>query len=253
MTVGDVKAMIDIVIIKLSHTFFANSSRAIDLGTPNIGYDVAENMVVNIFVILASVGERLSGNNAILDEEECDIQLVGNLIEELQINSNGYIILIVNGCDFDGYIGIGIDNGVDVTVDTTDGVEEIPSAGSSSAVDKSCGVLASSKDTEIVAPVIASIGAEVGIASIRFTEGTRVMDGDGKEFAVVLGESAVDSLVSRGAVYATYTSIFLNDGALAMVGDTVAVEPFSDSTRIYDIILLVNLVASGKDEGSARQ
>ena len=74
------------------------------------------------------------------------------------------------------------------------------------------------------------------------------MDGDGEELAVVLRYCVVDGILSGGAVHAAYAGIFLDDGALGVVGDAVAVKPFAAGTGIDNVIVFFYFVARSESE-----
>ena len=126
------------------------------------------------------------------------------------------------------------------------GCEEVPGIAVESAVNDSSGVLAGCVYTEEVAPGIAVRSAEARSLSDGAGEDRGVVDGNGYEFVAIAGNSVVDGYVGVGAVDATDTGVFLNDGTLAVVADAIAVEPFACGAREDDVVVLFYLVAGGE-------
>ena len=80
MTVVEVPVFVVIVVYELCHSFFASLSSAIDIGTPNVGYDIAEDVVVDVVVVIAAVGLSLCDLKLVFHNEQCDCKLITDVL-----------------------------------------------------------------------------------------------------------------------------------------------------------------------------
>lgn len=228
---------------------------AVDNGAPDVGDDVAEDMTVDVIVVLSPIRHHLGGGDVVLYDEKGQGELVVNILQELYV-----------GRDLGGSVGggrsyldsnlgrlcqYGVDFGRDIG--SLGGVDELWCASNEAAIDDRCWVRATGSNSVKDAKGIAVVGAEVGISIERTSESSGVVDGDGYEAIAIGCHLGGDGFVGGRTVDATYTGIFLKECTLALVGNGGAFFVFNINTGklVVETIVGFNFVAApGKCKAS---
>ena len=186
MTVVEVPLGLILGILEFGHAFFAAFTFTDDVGAPQVGYDITEDVVVYVVGVVGTVGLALGGYNAVFNEYESDGDVGVDSLKELKVNLDLDGISLFCSLEGNGDLGWLAEDGINSVVETVFGVKEVPTGAVYGTVDYCFGVFSGSCDTEEVGPCIAVGGTQVwaGCDGAAKRE-TGVVNGDGKEFVAV--------------------------------------------------------------------